>query len=231
MTSFRRTVPRSILPLFLVFAAGSAVTLAADLSTYRDFHLGADLTTIAKQAGANPSQAKVIHRRPALIQELEWRPQSLGPSSQREAAEKVVFSFFDGELFRIVVDYDRHETEGLTVDDLVDAISSTYGPAARLVAPARLFPESYEDRGEILAQWHDSQHRFDLIRSSYGPAFRLLGVTERLETSAQTATLEARRLDDQEAPERDAARLVNEEQVAKVKLEKARLLNKPKFRP
>ena len=112
------TVSRSALTSFLVFGVMSAATLAGDLSKYRNFQLGTDLPTVAKQAGANPSQAKVIHRRPALIQELEWRPQPLGSSSQTEPAKEVVFSFYDGELFRIVVNYDRYETEGLTADDL-----------------------------------------------------------------------------------------------------------------
>jgi hypothetical protein len=56
---------------------------AGDLSTYRNFQLGTDLATVAKQAGEDPSQANVIHRRPALIQELEWRPQS-GSTSQAD---------------------------------------------------------------------------------------------------------------------------------------------------
>ena len=217
--------------MLLVSGVMPAATLAGDLSKYRNFQLGTDLSTVAKQAGANPSQAKVIHRRPALIQELEWRPQPLGSSSQTEPAKEVVFSFYDGELFRIVVDYDRYETEGLTADDFVDAISATYGPAAKPAAPAKVAPGSYGDQEEILAQWQDSQYRFDLIRSSYGPTFRLVGVIKRLEAPAQAATLEAKRLDDQEAPQRDAARIASEEEAAKAKLEKARLVNKPKFRP
>ena len=40
-----------------------------------------------------------------------------------------------------------------------------------------------------------------------------------------------KRLDDQEAPQRDAARLASEEEATKAKLEKARLANKLKFRP
>ncbi len=231
MPTFRRTISRSALALFLVSGVIPAATMAGDLSKYRNFQLGTDLSTVAKQAGANPSEAKVIHRRPALIQELEWRPQRLGSSSQTETAKEVVFSFYDGELFRIVVDYDRYETEGLTAADFVDAISATYGPAARPTAPAKVAPGSYVDQEEILAQWQDSQYRFDLIRSSYGPAFRLVGVIKRLEAPAQAATLEAKRLDDQEAPQRDAARIATEEEAAKTKLEKARLVNRPKFRP
>jgi len=53
----------------------------------------------------------------------------------------------------------------------------------------------------------------------------------RLDSPAQAATLEAKRLDDQEEPQRNAARLASEQEAAKDKLEKARLLNKPRFRP
>jgi hypothetical protein len=121
--------------------------------------------------------------------------------------------------------------EGLTVDDFVNAISATYGPAAKPPARANVAPGSYGDQEEIVAQWQDSQYRFDLIRVSYGPTFRLVGVMKSLEAPAKAATLEAKRLDDQEAPQRDAARRASEEEEAKAKLEKARLVNKPKFRP
>ena len=47
----------------------------------------------------------------------------------------------------------------------------------------------------------------------------------------QAAILEAKRLDDQEAPQRDAERVAREEEAERVKLDKARLVNKPKFRP
>ena len=53
-----------------------------------DFQLGTDLPTIAKQLGVDPSQAKVVQRRPALIQDLEWRPQPLGASSQAESVQE-----------------------------------------------------------------------------------------------------------------------------------------------
>jgi hypothetical protein len=145
--------------------------------------------------------------------------------------QEVIFSFYDGKLFRIKVDYDRYQTEGLTVDDFVDAISATYGPAAKPMAPAYVAPGNYGDQEEIVAQWQDSQDRFDLIRLSYGPTFRLVGVVKRLEAPVQAATLEAKRLDDREAPQRDAARRASEEDAAKTKLEKARLVNKPNFRP
>jgi hypothetical protein len=188
--------------LFLVLGAMSAATLPEALSQYRGFQLGTDLRTVAKQAGANPDQATVIHRRPALIQQLEWRPQPLGASSQTEPVQQVLFSFYDGELSRIAVAYDRYQTEGLTVEDFVDAILATYGPA-KPTAPANVAPGSYGDQEEVIAQWQ--------------------------EAPAQAATLEAKRLHDQEAPQRDAARLVSEEEAAKTQLEKARLVNSRSF--
>lgn len=231
MTKVQQTVWISAFPFLLVLGLMPAATLTGDLSRYRDFQLGVDLATVAKQAGSDPAQAKVIHSRPALIQELDWRPQPFGSTSGKDPAQNVVFSFYNGELFRIAVDYDRYQTEGLTVDDFVDAISMVYGPATKPMAPAKVAPGSYSDQEEILAQWQDSQYRFDLMRSSYAPTYKLVGIMKRLEVSAQAATLEAKRLDDQEAPQREAARLASEEEAAKANMEKARLVNKPNFRP
>lgn len=231
MTKFGGTVSRSAVTSFLVFGMMSAATLPGDLSKYRNFQLGMDLPTVAKQAGANASQVKVIHRRPALIQEVEWRTQPLGSSAQTEPAKEVVFSFYDGELFRIVINYDRYEIEGLTADDLVEAISATYGIAAKPTAPAKAAPGRYGDQEEVLAQWQNSQYRFDLIRSSYGPSFKLVGTLKRLDAPAQAAIIEAVRLDAKEAPQREAERIAREDETERAKLEKARHVNKPKFRP
>ena len=230
MTKFRRRMAsRAAVGWLMVFGTVTAIQ-AGDLSKYRGFQFGADLATVAKQAGANPSLAKTIHGRPALIQELDWRPSPIG-SFSTEPARDLVFSFYNGELFRIVINYDRHDTEGLTPGDLVEAISPTYGIATRpITPPAQVSPGRYGDEQEIVARWEDSQYSFDLIRSSYGPSFRLVGVLKRLIAPAEAAVLEAKRLDDQEAPQRDAARIVYEEDAAKAKLEKARASNKPKFR-
>ncbi len=225
------TASRSAFTLLLLFASMPASVSAADLSKYRDFRLGTDLATIAKQVAASPSQAKVIHHRPALIQELQWRPQPLGPSSTTESAQEVVFSFYGGELFRIAINYDRYQTEGLTTDDFIGSISAVYGIAEMPSPQINAVQGRYGDQEEIVARWQDSQYCFDLIRSSYGPTFRLLGALKRLEVPAQAAITEAKRLDDREAPQREAARVADEKEVERDKLEKSRLVNKPKFRP
>jgi hypothetical protein len=231
MTKPGKKMLRSAVASLLLFGAMPAVTIAGDLSKYRDVQLGTDLPTVARQVGASPAQAKVIHNRPALIQELEWSPRPLGPSARTESVKEVVFSFYNGELFRIVIDYDPYETEGMTADDFVKAISASYGTAEKPSAPAKAMQSSSGHPQEVLARWQDPQYCFDLIRSAYGPGFRLIGVLKRLEAPAQAATAEAARLDDQEAPQRDAARVASEKEAERTRLEKARLLNTPNFRP
>jgi len=208
-----------------------AAASAADLSRYRDFQLGTDLPAVAKQVGASASPAKTIQSRPALIQELQWRPQPLGPSSKTESAQDVVFTFYNGELFKVSINYDRHETEGLTTGDMIEVISATYGIAGTPTAPANAVQAGLGDPEEVVARWQDSQYSFDLVRFAYGPSFRLIGILKRLEAPVQSAIAEAKRLDDQEAPQRDAARIADAKETEIARLEKARLQNKPKFRP
>jgi hypothetical protein len=206
---------KPFLSSFVLLVALPALLAAGDLSKYRDFQLGTTLSVVAQQAGVEPSAAKTVHERPALIQELQWRPRAWN-SPRTESVEALRFSFYDGNLFRIVVTYDRYETEGLTAADLVDAISTIYGPAVQPTAaraPGEQGP--YGEQEQVLGRWEDAAYRFELVSTSYGPSFKLTGVVKSVEAQAATTNLEARRLDDLEAPERDAARM----------------LNKPKFRP
>lgn len=228
MTKYGSILLRSALAPLLFTVASLA---ADDLSKYRDFQLGADLPTVAKLMGASPSQAKVIHSRPALVQDLEWRPQSLGSSPKAESAQEVVFSFYNGTLFRISVKYDRYETEGLATEDFVEAISAMYGPPVKLPTPVKPAKESYGDQEEAVARWEDPQYRFDLLRGSYGPTYTLVGNLKSLEVPVQAANVEATRLDDLEAPQREAARAAKEQDAKAATLEKARVINKAKFRP
>ena len=139
------------------------VAKGADLSQYRGYKLGMNLPEVATATGLSAAQAKTIHSRPALIQELEWRPQPLGPSSRTDAAKQVVFSFYDGQLFRITTSYDQFATEGLTTADYIDAISKTYGPSSLPDTPKTAPLARYGDEEQVVAQWQDSQYRFELV--------------------------------------------------------------------
>jgi hypothetical protein len=207
---------------------------APDLSRYREFQLGMDLLAVAKQADVVPSEARVIHQRPAVIQELEWRPQaSLSSSPQADPVSGVLFSFYNGELFRMVVNYDRHRTEGLTDEDMVEAISAKYGTATRPEGKIILFSsfQVYNKSERVIARWEDSQFSFNLFRSSYQPTFGMLVYSKFLDAPARTAIVEAIRLDEQEAPQRELERQKQEDEANRAEQDTARLVNKAAFRP
>jgi len=66
--------PRPVIAFSLRTDALSAPLInTPDLSRYREFQFGMNLLAVVKQM--QPSKARVIHQRPAVIQELEWRPQ------------------------------------------------------------------------------------------------------------------------------------------------------------
>ena len=86
MTNFQRTASRSALAAFQMFGAMSAATFAGDLSRYRNFELGSDLATVAKQAAEDPSQAKVIDSRPPSSKSLNGALNlSVHPSKQNRS--------------------------------------------------------------------------------------------------------------------------------------------------
>ena len=213
----------------LVLGMMCVPALASDLSRYRDFQFGMNLAAIAGQTGTSKPDVKVIHSRPALIQEIEWSPPSRGPAGRAESVQQVVFRFYDGKLFGIAVNYDRYETEGLTAADVIEAISTMYGPPETTAVPAKAAREGYDE--ELLAVWQDPEYRFELVRTAYGSSFKLVGVSKRLQAAAQAASTDAKRLDDKEAPEREAAKIANDAALLQTKLDKSRLVNKPKFRP
>jgi len=208
---------------------------AQDLSSYRGFQLGMSLPAAAKQAEINPSEAKVIYQRPAAIQELEWRPESsYDPSAPGDPVKEVLFSFYNGELYRIVVSYDQYKTEGLTDEDLIEGISAKYGtpttPVAKIISSSASRVYS-SDSEKVIARWEDSQYSFNLFRFSYGTAPGMLVFSKRLDALAQAAIVEAARLDDQEAPQREIDRLKKQDEEKSAAGLKARSANIANFRP
>jgi hypothetical protein len=225
--------PQRLFPFPLEANPLSARSLEApDLSRYREFRFGMDLAAVAKLVDMKPSEAKVIHLRPAVIQELEWQPQLSLTSSQADPVKGIFFSFYNGELFRIVVNYDRYKTEGLTTEDVTKAISAQYGTATKPGAEV-IFSSSqvYNDSEVVIARWEDSRYSFNLFRSTYQPTFGMVAFSKRTDALARAAIAEAIRLDEQEAPQREIERQKKQDADDHAAEEKARLGNKPNFRP
>jgi len=206
---------------------------AQDLSRYRAFQFGMGLPAVAKLTDVKSSEAKVIHQRPAVIQELKWQPElSLNPSPQADPVRNMLFSFYNGELFRIVVSYDRYKTQGLTTEDVVEAISTEYGTATKPVAEITFSSSHvYNDSEVVIARWEDSMYSINLFRSSYQPTFGMVAFSKRLDALARAAIVEAIRLDEQEAPKREIERQKKADIEIHAAQQKARGANKPNFRP
>ncbi|PYT48580.1 MAG: hypothetical protein DMG43_16850, partial [Acidobacteria bacterium] len=75
---------------------------AQDLSKYRHFTLGMSLTRVLERTDQKMANVKPIHGRPAVVQELNWWPPNVpGNSFQSDSVEQILFSFYNGELYKI----------------------------------------------------------------------------------------------------------------------------------
>ena len=220
----------------LVLLATSAAH-GQDRAQYRDYRLGNNLTRVAALAKVSAAGAKTVHQRPSLIQELEWRPPYVATGSTitpSDPVQRIVFTFYDDQLFRLVISYDRARTNGLTDADMIEALSATYGVA--LLQPSSknvpaLTPSLLGELGAPIAQWAGADYWVGLYRSSFVSDFRVVVSSPQLEALARTATVEAVRLDQREAPQREVDRKQKEADETRTAQEKARLANKATFKP
>jgi hypothetical protein len=202
--------------------------------SYRDFQLGSDLASVSALAGVTAADAKIMHQRPVLIQELEWRlPYALtGPTAPSpDPVEQIVFMFYTDQLCRIVINYDRYRTEGMTDADMIDAVSSVYGSASKVPQKNNVASSQVEEEsGTRVAHWSGGDYSVVLYRSTYR-SFRMIVTSPRLDALARSAEAEAARLDERDAPKRELARQKKDADDKRAAQEKARLANKALFRP
>jgi hypothetical protein len=171
-----------------------------------------------------------------LMQEMQWRPSyymSGSTAPQNDPVQQIVFSFYNDQLFKLVINYDRQRTDGLTDADMIDALSTVYGPPLKPDAKkSRAAASQAEDEaGTSIARWGDTDYSVVLYRSSYASEFRAIVMSPRLEALARLADAEAIKLDAREAPERENARQKKEADDSRAAQEKARIANKAAFRP
>lgn len=223
-----KTLRNSILCLALV-ALVAPILRAQDFSKYRGFSLGSSVASVLKQTEKRPTDLKAIYGRPALVQELTWWPPAVpGASYRANSVEQMLFSFCNGELYKISVTYDGASTQGLTAADMVNSISAKYGPATLLeTAPDSTVTERYSDSDRIIASWEDSQNAFKLVRSALTNRFGLIIFSKRVNAEAELAIAEAVTLEKQEKPQRDADLKKKEADD----LEAERVKNQKAFRP
>jgi len=187
------------------------------------------MAAMLKQTDRKPADVKVIHARPTLIQELTWWPPAVpGASYHADSVEQMLFSFCNGELYKISVNYDTASTQGLTTNDMVKSISEKYGPATVLeTAPDSALTDRYSNSERAVASWEDSQYFFKLVRSAFTNHFGLIIFSKKVNAEAEIAIADAVTLEKQEKPQRDADLKKKEADD----LEAERLKNQKTFRP
>jgi hypothetical protein len=223
-----KTMRGSILCLTVLLLAAPLLR-AQELSKYRHFTIGMNLSTALERTDQKMADVKVIHDRPALIQELSWWPPNLpGASFQADTVEQILLSFYNGELYKISVIYDPSTTEGLTAEDMVKSISAKYGPATNVVLESDSAKvDSYDLKQKTVASWEDAQYSFNLVRSSFTDKLGLILYSKQVNAEAELAVVEAVKLEGQEGPQREAERQKKEMDD----LEVARQKNRKTFRP
>jgi hypothetical protein len=209
---FQMKIMRSVVVSLAMILLSAPVIQGQDLSRYRNFSFGTSLASVSKQVDRQPTEAEAIHQQPALIQELTWwPPQPYGSSRPAEPVEKILFSFYNGALYRMLVTYDSSAIKGLTDEDMIRVVSAKYGAATRPVTDVN-FPTnpSYRATEKVIARWQDSQYSLNLFRSSWSDAFAIVMFSKELDAQAGVSIAESVRLEQQERPQKEAARVKKE---------------------
>ena len=211
-----------LLSVFLISSAAAALP-AADLASYRNFHLDSTVADVARQVDMAAPDARLISTRPARIEELDWHASWNSPSdAATNPFSEVLFRFYNGGLFEITVTYDRSQTRGLTDADMIDAISGVYGHATNVIDPA-----PNQNAVKVIAGWEDPQNQISLVHLSYGSGFGLVISSRANKPLAEQALVESERLNRAEEPARELAARTRQMADLQAADDKAREQNKP----
>jgi len=222
-------ITRNVLACLSLALLSATAIGAQDLSKYRNFSLQSSLAVVSKQADVTPDEVNTTYRSPAVIQDFSlWPIESSEGPARSEDVQQMQFSFCNGELYKIVVTYRTAATEGLTAEDMVQAVSAKYGiaerPAADSNPPKNL---SYSSADTQVALWEDAQYSVALSHSPLSESFQLVVLSKQLERQANAAIADAVAQERDDAPQREVARVKKEAED----LQTLREANIKAFRP
>jgi hypothetical protein len=183
--------------LLLTILCATALVLPATsaepvLSHYRGVTLGDSVQVVADRLQVMATEAKVVHERPTLVQQITWRPNRFvsGTSVEPDPLAEMVLTFNLGQLARIAVIYDRERTQGMTNADLLEALVAVYGPSL-LPSMATGTTTSSTDP-ETIGRWSDAETLLLLSRDRY-PSRVSLTITAIAADLAMQKAIEADR--------------------------------------
>ena len=208
------------------------------LSRYRAVSLGDSVQTVVERLQITASDVKVLHDRPALVQELTWRtrPFVSGVTVAADPLAEMVLTFHRGHLARIVATYDRERTIGLTDADLEELLSEVYGVAllrsntGQVASSAPSSLSSLTPRRTV-SMWADDDTTVTLWREEYPARVGLLISAVAAVRDLQQAIADGARLAAAEAPQRDREKQAAAAAALKDRDAQIRLENKSKFKP
>jgi hypothetical protein len=203
-----KSIFRGVIASIMILISASVIH-GQDLSKYRNFSFGTSVASVSKLVDQLPIETQVIYRQPGLIQELTWYPPPPFESSRpAEPVEKVLFSFYNGALYRMLVIYDSSAIKGLTNEDMIRVLSAKYGastsPVANLTFPTN---PPYTATEKVIARWENSQYSLNLFRSTASDTFAIVMFDKRLDAQAGVSISQSVQLEQQEAPQKEAERV------------------------
>jgi hypothetical protein len=214
----------------VVLVLSSEFVSAQAVSQYRAYALDSTTDAVLLESGSRATDIRVLHERPAMIQELEWRaPYAPSGSDLADPVRSIVFSFCDDALYQLLVSYDTARTDGLNNSDIVGALTATYG--APVLGSAKNRPLEAAADTVMLAQWDRAGSSLTLLRGVYSSEFQLLLTSKASSTRARGAIREAARLDIAGAPRRERDQRKKDAADAAAARDKVRAANKAAFRP
>jgi hypothetical protein len=187
---------------------------AQNFSKYREFSLGSSLAVVSKQVDLTPDEIKTVHQAPVLMQDVTyWPGESSTVPTDTDPVQEMELSFCSGKLYSISVFYKSSATEGFSDEDMIKAVSATYGVAIRPAAektPAQ--PVSFSSGDVRLATWEDAQGAVTLSRSGLSQSFRLVVLSKQLQADADAASAQDIAQETADAPALASAREKQEAQ-------------------
>lgn len=212
----------------ILVAVLAPVALGAEYSSYRGFELGATLNTELKYSGMDASEVTVLHTRPALIQQLQYRPSRFYDASPApDPVDQVRLLFVNGRLFRMIAQYDSEKTAGLRKEDMIEGISARFGTATRPDTTMVVSSQYGVDTMRVAARWQQGNDSVSLVQIPYSSNFELVIQNDDLNSQADAAMTEGVRLEAQDAPLRSIVAAENTQSA----LDKTRAANKANFKP
>ena len=193
----------------LVLATSATITVAQGRSHYRTYAMGDSLQAISHQIGQPVMDVTATPAVAGAVQELRWHARYVrhGGAPAGDPVDRLVFSFYEHRLFRIVIDYAPDRTEGMTEADMVAAVSALYGSPRRRTLGTTEEPQAPARPVEtVIAQWISGDQSVVLLALQGRTAFRVIVVSSGLQTLARASGAREAPTDRPDWPSIEAAR-------------------------